>query len=88
MHKNTTSPLSRWPWPGLPTVREAPDNRARSRRFGAGSSRDKWLSARFISGCSALRPAHARRTRAHETGRLLAGSAALPVAASLLEARW
>jgi hypothetical protein len=31
MHKNTTSPLSGWPWPGLPTVREALDNRARSR---------------------------------------------------------
>jgi hypothetical protein len=28
MHKNTTSPLSGWPWPGLPTVREALDNRA------------------------------------------------------------
>jgi hypothetical protein len=28
MHKNTTSPLSGWQWPGMPTMREARDNRA------------------------------------------------------------
>jgi hypothetical protein len=53
MHKNTTSPLCEWPWSGLPTVREAFDNRTQSRRY----ARRWWSIGKSVKTCRAGRSA-------------------------------
>jgi hypothetical protein len=50
MHKNTTSPLSGWPRPGLPTVRKALDNRALSRRYARVSRSGDAIAKPMQSG--------------------------------------